>query len=38
LQRRPIAFFAPPDLELFFFYALQVWKVCSYRMIKRSFE
>ncbi|CAK7331042.1 unnamed protein product [Dovyalis caffra] len=22
LQRRPIAFFAPPDLELFFFYAL----------------
>ncbi|KAJ6984713.1 cyclin-dependent protein kinase inhibitor SMR9 [Populus alba x Populus x berolinensis] len=24
LQRRPIAFFAPPDLELFFFYALQV--------------
>ena len=24
LQRRPIAFFAPPDLELFFIYALQV--------------
>ncbi|KAG6789454.1 hypothetical protein POTOM_005552 [Populus tomentosa] len=22
LQRRPIAFFAPPDLELFFFYAI----------------
>ncbi|KDP22097.1 hypothetical protein JCGZ_25928 [Jatropha curcas] len=23
LQRRPIAFFAPPDLELFFFFALR---------------
>ncbi|XP_059430961.1 cyclin-dependent protein kinase inhibitor SMR9-like [Corylus avellana] len=23
LQRSPIAFFAPPDLELFFFFALQ---------------
>lgn len=41
LQRSPIAFFAPPDLELFFFFALRdisVWHMCVYRIWRWSFH